>query len=121
MWTRPATMADEAGAVEQVRAQVYRELDDDFNTPRALAAIFEFIRRQNTQGQAGQATYQLFQDLNRLFDFMQLDRGTVAVMITAPIAEREQYRARKEFAQADAVRDRLQGLGIQAYDTKDGA
>jgi cysteinyl-tRNA synthetase len=111
---------DETGAVAQVRAEVYRELDDDFNTPRALAAVFEFIRNRNTQGQAGQATYQLFQELNRLFDFMQFDRDKGADEIAALIAEREQYRARKEFAQADAVRDRLQGLGIQVYDTKDG-
>lgn len=40
--------------------------------------------------------------------------------ITALIAECQQHRVRKEFALADAVRDRLPAMDVQVYDTKEG-
>jgi cysteinyl-tRNA synthetase len=113
--------AEDVGTLEQLKTDIYRYLDDDFDTPRTFAALFEFIRVQNTKNRpGGQHTYQLFQTLNGLFDIMNFETQTPDQKIEALIAERERYRTEKQFAKADTIRDQLKAMGIQLYDTKEG-
>ena len=52
---------------EELKAEVMKNLDNDFDTPKAMATIFNFIR--NNQDKAGKNTYAFFQELNSVFDF----------------------------------------------------
>jgi cysteinyl-tRNA synthetase len=111
---------DDEAAVEELRKNVTAEIDDDFNTPRAFAAIFDFIRAQNARGKSGKRTYALFRELNTFLEFMNFEGDNLEAEVQALIDQRQAFRAQKDFKKADEIRDKLIGMGIQIYDTKEG-
>ncbi|MEU8541917.1 cysteine--tRNA ligase [Streptomyces sp. NPDC048717] len=97
-------------------------LDDDFDTPGALAALFRYIRDQNRSGEpAGPAALRLLKDVDGLFgtfDFPgspQTDK-----VIDDLVVERDRLRAERRFAEADAIRDRLTREGVTLEDSPEG-
>ena len=110
------TLADAA------RARFFERLDDDFDAPGALAALFDYIRDQNRSGEKpGLAAYDLVQEVEELFDAFDLEehKGDDAA-IEGELEQRRALRAARQFAEADAVRDSLQARGIVIEDTPDG-
>lgn len=108
------------GDVMDLKNRVIEALDEDFNTPRAIAAIFDFIRNQNARGKSGRRVNQLFRDLNQFLEFMNFTSASLEAEIQALIDQRQAFRAQKDFTKADEIRDRLAAMGIQLYDTKEG-
>jgi cysteinyl-tRNA synthetase len=97
-------------------------LADDFNTPRAWAALFELIGEGNRRPLAG-AREALGEMLELLGLESLLAGGGDAVDADAEalLAERERARAERDFDRADALRDQLAELGWEIRDTPDGA
>ncbi|MCJ0868441.1 cysteine--tRNA ligase [Streptomyces sp. AP-93] len=102
--------------------EMREHLDDDFDTPGALAVLFQFIREQNrTQEPSGPASLRLIQDVNDLFgtfDIASADQGDTAV--DDLVKERDRLRAARNFAEADAIRDQLIKQGITLEDSPEG-
>ncbi|MCP3759671.1 cysteine--tRNA ligase [Streptomyces sp. TBY4] len=102
--------------------EMREHLDDDFDTPGALAVLFQFIREQNrTQEPSGPASLRLIQDVNNLFgtfDIADADQGDTAV--DDLVKERDRLRAARNFAEADAIRDQLIKQGITLEDSPEG-
>lgn len=102
--------------------EMREHLDDDFDTPGALAVLFQFIREQNrTQEPSGPASLRLIQDVNNLFgtfDIADADQGDTAV--DDLVKERDRLRATRNFAEADAIRDQLIKQGITLEDSPEG-
>jgi cysteinyl-tRNA synthetase len=120
-----APEAGEGGEDEFVAARHGEFLDalaDDFNTPRAWAALFELIAEANRRplGGARGAVVDLLPLLG--LDSL-LAGGDEAVDPEAEqlLAEREAARADRDFERADALRDRLDELGWEVRDTAEGA
>lgn len=114
---------DDVGAsedAERLRRAVYGALDDDFNTPRAFAAIFDFIRARNVRGGSGRRCHELLRELDGLFGVIDFNTPAVESDVVRLIAERQEHRARRNYAEADEIRSRLRGMGIQLYDTAEG-
>jgi cysteinyl-tRNA synthetase len=111
---------DDEPAVDSCRKLIFNALDDDFNTPRAFAALFDFIRSQNTKGKSGMRTYALFQELNEIFGIMDVSSPSLKSEVDRLIAERQGHRARRDFSKADEIRVRLHAMGIHLYDTREG-
>ncbi|WP_235042369.1 cysteine--tRNA ligase [Vreelandella profundi] len=121
-------------------ASAYRErfthvMDDDFNTPEALAVLFELARELNRAKQEKPAEApRLAAELKQLGAILGLLQqvpqtflqGTQQAMplseseIDAKIAQRIAAKANKDFAQADAIRDELAALGIILKDAREG-
>jgi len=112
--------AEEVKAVSTLKTGVTEVLDNDFNTSKALGKIFDFIRERNQSGIVGVATLDYFKELNELFGFMQIKQDMADTEIEELIKRRNNYRAKGEFAKSDAIRTKLDELGIQIYDSKDG-
>jgi cysteinyl-tRNA synthetase len=86
-------------------------LDDDFNTPEALALMHDW-RRRGCYGELRRAL--------ALFG-LATDRETAAPAAVVDLAERRQAaRAAKDFAEADRVRDAILVLGWEVRDDPDG-
>ena len=103
------------------RLERFRDaLADDFNTPRALAEVFELVGEANRGEVSGAAAA-----VREMLEILGL--GTVADAeggageeAEALMAEREQARVAKDFARADEIRDRLAEMGWTVRDSADG-
>jgi cysteinyl-tRNA synthetase len=97
-------------------------LADDFNTPRAMAEVFELIAEANRADVpgAGVALTEML-ELVGLSSLTQPEEGADAgPEAQALLAEREEARAAKDFGRADEIRDRLAGEGWEIRDSADG-
>jgi cysteinyl-tRNA synthetase len=112
-----------AGAVEpdpEALAQFRALMDDDLQTPQVVALLFDLVRRANT-GDAGAAA--AAHEICRAVGLELLPGGgseDVAADAVALARQRDEARARKDFATSDALRDRLQSMGYVVQDTPDG-
>lgn len=103
--------------IEKLKESLYDNLDDDFNTPEALAKIFDFIRQQNTKGVAGKRTLNFFKDINLIFDFVNFEVYPDNE-VEKLIKQRNNYRLVGDFKKADEIRKQLEQKGIKIYDKK---
>jgi cysteinyl-tRNA synthetase len=119
-----------ARAVLEARGAFFDALDDDFGTPAAFAALFDLVRAANraiagTQAGAGQLR-DARRELLELLDVLGLagiDPGpgpAVPDEVMELLARREDARAARDFAAADAARDRVRALGFEITDTAEG-
>ncbi len=118
----PATIDHEAA-----RARFIEAMDDDLNTPRALAALFELAREINRAAAAGGDAAAAQATLRELCGVLGLTLEAPAgrALAAAPFIDllvevRAELRAAKQWALADRVRDRLAELGIELHDSPDG-
>lgn len=103
------------------RKEFFERLDDDFDTPGALAALFEYIRKQNRMGTAGQAAAEFIVNVQELFETFEIQKAERADdAVERLVQKRNSLRAQKKFEEADAVRSELAASGIQIEDTKQG-
>jgi cysteinyl-tRNA synthetase len=122
------------------RADFEAALDDDFNTPQALAALFDFNKEVNSLLNSGQpvsgGTLKAIDDQYRtlggaILGFTDLaadagqeatsaDAGLQADLIQLLIGLRAEMRVRKDWATADAIRDKLAASGVLLEDRPEG-
>jgi cysteinyl-tRNA synthetase len=107
------------------RLEAFREaLADDFNTPRALAEVFELVAEANRgEVDGGEASAVLAEmlELVGLSTLTQPEKGAEGDERAAKLMqEREAARAAKDFARADELRDQLAGMGWTVRDAADG-
>jgi cysteinyl-tRNA synthetase len=100
-------------------------MDDDFNTPGALAVLFELAGGAN-KGQRSDAA--LLKALGATLGvlqqqpqtYLQAGSGLGEEAIQERIAARTAAKAARDFKGADAIRDELAGLGIVLKDSPSG-
>jgi cysteinyl-tRNA synthetase len=118
---------------EEARAAFERSMDDDFNTPGALGALFDLVREVNRRRTGGVASgeaaagQKMLQSLAAILG-LQLEAPQKAAdaedagpFIDLLLATRQRLREAKQWALADEVRDRLRDLGVVVEDRPDGA
>ncbi|MFM4738559.1 cysteine--tRNA ligase [Aeromonas veronii] len=126
---RDLPVAAAAGGDEQV-ARFKEAMDDDFNTPEAYSALFDLVREINRQKGEEMAVAAALgarlRELGAVLGILQQDpeaflKGDEAdeevAEIERLIAERNQARADKNWAAADAARNRLTEMGIVLEDS----
>ena len=110
-------------------------MDDDFNTPKALAVLFELVNELNTATReqsphAGALAGQL-KKLAGILGLLQQDAAAFlqgdakegeisAAAIEALIQQRADAKANKDYAESDRIRDSLAAQGIILKDSRDG-
>jgi cysteinyl-tRNA synthetase len=111
-----------AGTSPGSRLGAFRDaLADDFNTPRAMAEVFELVGEANREDVPGapEAVLEML-GLVGLDSLASDERGAGAEAETL-LAERQAAREAKDFARADEIRDRLAELGWEVRDAAVGA
>jgi cysteinyl-tRNA synthetase len=119
--------SDFAPTVEATRQKFVEAMDDDLNTSAALAVIFDFVRATYQRDEQGSLTsgdahsaMDLLRDFDRVLGVLSTQPQLLDAEIMKRIEDRQAARRRRDFAEADRIRDWLQSQGIQLEDTKDG-
>ena len=110
-----------------LREAFFEALADDFNTPRALATVFEWVREANRRAEAGEQVGDA--DLREMLGVLALDglldadaaAGGPDAAAQELLKRRQAARAARDFAEADRLRDELAGRGWEVRDSADGA
>ena len=121
---RRLVAGDSPAELAPLREAFFDALADDFNTPRALATVFEWVREANRRAEAGERVGDA--DLREMLGVLALDglldadaaAGGPDAAAHELLARREAARAAKDFAEADRLRDELAALG---WEVRDGA
>ncbi len=108
------------------REEFIAAMDDDFNMPRALAALFDLVsesnRRESDVSFVRSAASVFFACTSVLGLSLKVSAvaGSISdAEVEAMIAQRTQARRSRDFARADALRLELQERGVIIEDTKD--
>ncbi len=116
----PATASDET-----VLAQFRSHMDNDLDSPSAMALIFDAVRRANIAAESADntTTAALANAVHDMCNALGL-KLRAGDDIDSAIVERanalDAARKAKDFAQADAIRNELQAAGYVVETTKDG-
>jgi cysteinyl-tRNA synthetase len=118
-----------ASQAESTKQSFTNAMDDDFNTPLALASLYELVKAINTARDNGATDEQLklaqstLRELTGVFG-LQLKEKTgsseMEAQVNALIAERSEARKQKQWARSDQIRDQLKEMGVTIEDSKDG-
>jgi len=120
-----------ASLAEKLAADVATALNDDLNAPRAVAALFDFVRAANRElddpkgAGSGAAALGAFERVAgiTLFDILPTARAVDPALerwVAERIVARAQARKSKDFKAADAIRAELQARGVEIEDTPTG-
>ncbi len=126
-----------AGAQEGVAAKICEEkfreaMDDDFNTPLALAALFDFAHEANKamdEGKMGhseaRAALSTFRKLGAVLGILlpttpAREKDMTNELVDVIIKLRAQARDKKDFAASDLIRSELSKIGVTLEDQSDG-
>jgi len=105
----------------RARAEIDEAFDDDLNAPRALGTLRAFLKDASVPAAERLA---VALDADGVFGLRLREavtkREELAPELAAMIAEREQARTEKDFARADALRDKLREAGVALEDTPAG-
>lgn len=113
-WGNPGT-ADEA-YLERFLGQV----NDDLNTPRALAVTWELVKSDLPDAVKKATVLEFDKVLGLDLAAWQPAEEVVPAIVIALVKEREQARREKRWAEADARRDQVRELGYEIEDTGQG-
>ncbi len=130
-----AILAD-VSSLEDYREAFEEAMNEDFNTPQALAVLFDFVKEVNryldtteepSMGSLA-AMDRIFQDLGQdvlgiVPDSLTATEGReelVNGLIDLIVELREEYREEKAWERADAIRRELAELGVVLADNPDG-
>ncbi|MEU6643226.1 cysteine--tRNA ligase [Saccharomonospora sp. NPDC046836] len=122
--------------IGQLPAEFAAALDDDLGTPQAFAVLHNTVRDGNAALDANDnaKALELAETVRAMTDVLGLDplserwaeggggAGTHALgeLVEQMLTERQQARAGRDFARADAIRDQLTAAGIAVEDTPNG-
>ena len=104
-------------------------MDDDFNTPLALAALYELVKAINTARDNGataeqlQAAQQTLRELTGVLGLRLQEKqgsGDADKFIDLLVEVRSEVRKQKLWALSDLIRDKLKESGIVIEDSKEG-
>jgi cysteinyl-tRNA synthetase len=112
----------EASRRAQERLAAFKDaLADDFNTPRAMAEMFELVGEANRDEVPGaaEAVAEML-GLVGLGSLSGAEEGGADAGAERLMEDREAARAEKDFVRADEIRDELARMGYEVRDSAEG-
>ena len=115
--------------LDKFRVQFETAMDDDFNTADAISAIYElvrFINKSIKDNVSKEFAVKEMEMLGKLCGVLGINKEKEKVededtaLIEELIAKRTEAKKNKNFAEADAIRDKLTEMGVTIKDTRQG-
>ena len=112
---------------EQFKTRFIEAMDDDFNTPQAVAAMFDLVReinRGNEKDMDVDKAKDMLKEQAGVIGFTLQEKKAISSEVETKIKEligkRDGYRKAKEWKLADEVRNQLKEMGVAIEDTPRG-
>ncbi len=119
-YQQPVQETVDSDDFDSFKSQFVAAMDDDFNTANGITVLFDLAKWINS-GHYTAIIKEEFAAMLAVFGIVfQNQEEVLDTAIEALIEERQEARANKDFARADAIRDQLAEQGIKLLDTKDG-
>ena len=123
-----STAAGSPMDVAPFRDRFHAAMDDDLNTPQAIATLFDMAREINRGRESGMAVGDAQGVLREMASVLGLSLeerrssggAEVDGFIQLLVETRSQLRAERNWTLADSIRDRLEELGVSLEDSADG-
>jgi len=117
--------ADSAFDAAPFKERFNEAMDDDLNTADAIGVIFDMVTELNRVfGQSGdaKAAAAALAELEELLDVLGLiePKEEIPAEVIEMAEKRTEARKNKNWAEADALRDKIKELGYEMKDTPDG-
>ncbi|WP_025691679.1 cysteine--tRNA ligase [Paenibacillus zanthoxyli] len=120
--------AELAAKLEAILKQYHEKMQDDFNTPDAITAVFEWVNAANVAMADNNlpaadlaALLKAFEEMNAVLRLVpETEEEGTDDEIERLIEERVEARKAKNWSRADEIRDILNGMGIVLEDTPQG-
>jgi len=120
--------------VVKLRGEFVEAMDEDFNTPQALAALFEMSKEINrfldehkqVSAKILEKTYDDFSELGKVLGLFQQEKtkeigGKIADDLVQLLFDmREELRKKGDYVLSDEIRARMKQLGLVIEDTAEG-
>ena len=118
--------------IDRLKDEFLNAMDDDINTPKAIAVISELLKVSNIELSANKPSLEklkyieqiidifIFKILGFKEDFSQSKNNAEDGLIELLIELRNNFRKEKNFKSSDEIRDKLLSLGIILKDGPDG-
>ncbi|OBZ15597.1 cysteine--tRNA ligase [Bacillus sp. FJAT-27264] len=114
--------------IDSILAVFHAKMQDDFNTPDAITAVFDWVSLANLTLADNHASAVDLAALLKAFDEMnkvliltsEVEEEVAGEEVERLIAERAEARTNKNWARSDEIRDELSAMGILLEDTPQG-
>ena len=113
--------------IKNVKIEFENKMDDDFNTPEALAVIFNFIRLVNASiaensldRKSADRVLKFLNEIDEILGIIPAADSPIPDNVSELVLERERLRKEKLWLEADKIRNELQTLGYSIEDTPYG-
>lgn len=127
---RPKSKSNAKFQIRKFQKDFKEAMDDDFNTPKAIAVIFELIGKVNPLFERGTISREdaktilsFLQEVDTIFGCIfwgRVSKINIPEEIQRLVRMREEYRKRQEWGKADELREELQRKGWLIEDTSAG-
>jgi len=128
-FTKASANKEISKLLAETKANFYNELADNFNTPKAFAVLFDFIKDANKILDEGsikksdaQKAYKFFEEINEIFgiiDFKKIN-AKIPAKVKKLANEREKFRKEQNWQKSDELRAQIEKQGFTVEDTKQG-
>lgn len=116
--------------IKGVKKDFEKAMEDDFNTPKAIGAIFKLVNKGNSLMRKEELTFtgrkkiiNFLREIDKFFNFIFWKKKTspkIPSFVKKMVLEREKARREKNWQLADEIREKMRALGYQIEDTKEG-
>src|SRR2546427_12086953 len=111
--------------LDEARDDFFKAMDDDFNTPRALAAYIRIIglaeeEARNPKTESVNAIISALEDLGSVLGVLETEtvaQDRVSELVNFVLELRNELRSKRDYDSADRIRDRMAKLGFVVEDS----
>jgi len=112
-----STLDDDGDVNEQYLDHFKREMEDDLNTPKALAVLWKLVRDEKAKGK-----YRTIKKMDEIFGLNLLEKRSLEIPeeVSKLAEQRIAAKKQKNYSLADELRERVKKLGFFIDDIQDG-
>jgi len=116
--------------ISEIEKKFGKTMEDDFNTPKAIAAILELVNKGNIliaqnkfSSEDSKGVLAFLKKVDDVFGFIFIEKTKEKIpqALLNLVKQREEYRKKGNWQKADEIRKKLQKLGYWVEDTKEGS